>query len=230
MRVAYPVRADRALGLGATPTLRLQRALRRARAASTPSSSVLVWSHWMWFLVPHGTSPTCSCATRSASRAGAARMYATFDLGLDRLLGRADRAAVVRRAAGPHGRRPHARAAADDGRVRRAVLEVRLGAPVRFPRRQPAGRHALAALRDIRDGRPPARRRSGRVAGRAGLDLRRDARLRARLPGRALRRRPAAGLALTEARAARRRRGVAPALRGASRARSSRLEALAAGG
>ena len=44
VRVRYPVRADKAIGLGTTPTLRLQRAL------ATPGSfraweKLLVWSH-----------------------------------------------------------------------------------------------------------------------------------------------------------------------------------------
>ena len=55
--------------------------------------------------------------------------------------------------------------------------------------RQPPGRHAVAALRHVRDGRArPERHGPGR--GRARLDLRRHARPRARLPRRALRRRP----------------------------------------
>ena len=44
-----------------------------------------------------------------------------------------------------------------------------LGAALRCPRRQPAGRHALAALRHVRDGRaPPGRDRAGRRARSAG--------------------------------------------------------------
>ena len=70
------------------------------------------------------------------------------------------------------GRTPGA--AADDGRVRRAVLEVRLGPSVRCPGGQPPGRHAVAALRDIRDGRARALPRPGRGRGRARLDLRRS--------------------------------------------------------
>ena len=54
------------------------------------------------------------------------------------------------------GRTPGA--APDDGRVRRAVLEVRLGASVRCPGRQSPGRHAVAALRHVRDGRARADR------------------------------------------------------------------------
>ena len=45
---------DRCIGRGKTPTLRLQRAL------GTPGhfrrwEKALVWSHWLWFLFPHGT-------------------------------------------------------------------------------------------------------------------------------------------------------------------------------
>ena len=50
----YPVRVDRALGLGELPGVRLQRALARPGAIGR-ADQVLVWSHWVWFLVPHGT-------------------------------------------------------------------------------------------------------------------------------------------------------------------------------
>jgi predicted benzoate:H+ symporter BenE len=54
VKVAYPVRADRVIGFGTTPTLRLQ------RAHGTPGrfswwEKALVWSHWLWFAFPHGT-------------------------------------------------------------------------------------------------------------------------------------------------------------------------------
>jgi len=81
VRVAYPVRADRALGLGATPTIRLQRAFGRPGRFSLPER-VLVWSHWLWFLVPHGTALYLLLAHRDRFPRGAAQLYATFDLGL----------------------------------------------------------------------------------------------------------------------------------------------------
>ena len=81
VKVAYPVKVDRVLGAGTTPTLRLQRAL------GTPGSfraweKLLVWSHWFWFAFPHGT--VLYLITRHPERVGrgAARIYATFDLGL----------------------------------------------------------------------------------------------------------------------------------------------------
>jgi hypothetical protein len=81
VRIAYPVRADRILGGGTTPTLRLQRAL------GTPGSfraweKVLVWSHWLWFMFPHGTALYLLARRPERFAAGAARIYATFDLGL----------------------------------------------------------------------------------------------------------------------------------------------------
>ena len=52
----YPVRVDRALGLGELPGLRLQRALARPGAIRcAPPTRCSSWSHWIWFLVPHGT-------------------------------------------------------------------------------------------------------------------------------------------------------------------------------
>jgi membrane-associated phospholipid phosphatase len=81
VRVAYPVRIDRSIGLGTTPTLRLQRAL------ATPGGfrdweKLLVWSHWLWFCFPHGTVAYLLLRRPEAFPRGAAQIYATFDLGL----------------------------------------------------------------------------------------------------------------------------------------------------
>jgi membrane-associated phospholipid phosphatase len=81
VRVDYPVRADRLLGLGTLPGLRLQRAL------STPGrisrfEAVLVWAHWAWFLVPHGTVAYFLIRRRERFPRVAAHVYAVFDLGL----------------------------------------------------------------------------------------------------------------------------------------------------
>ena len=81
VKIAYPVKADRLLGGGVTPTLRLQRAL------GTPGSfkaweKLLVWSHWFWFAFPHGTVLYLLLRRPERFPAGAARIYATFDFGL----------------------------------------------------------------------------------------------------------------------------------------------------
>ncbi len=81
VRIAYPVKADRLIGAGTTPTLRLQRAL------GTPGSfkaweKVLVVSHWVWFAFPHGTVLYLLFRRPERFPDGAARVYATFDIGL----------------------------------------------------------------------------------------------------------------------------------------------------
>ena len=158
VKVAYPVRVDKTIGLGTTPTLRLQRALAHARAASRTWEKLLVWSHWLWFLFPHGTVAYLLLRRPEHFPRGAAQIYATFDLGLIGYWAVPTAPPWYAARAGSDGGRPHARAAPDDGRVRRAVLEVRLGASVRFPRRQSPRCHAVAALRHLRDGRARAHR------------------------------------------------------------------------
>lgn len=84
VHVRYPILADRVLGLGELPTLRLQRALAR-HGPDGPEwralDRVLVWVHWSWFLVPHG-SLLYILARRPQGFARAATMtYAVFNLG-----------------------------------------------------------------------------------------------------------------------------------------------------
>jgi membrane-associated phospholipid phosphatase len=81
VRVAYPVRIDRRLGGGTTPTLRLQRAL-STPGGFTAWEKALVWSHWLWFVVPHGTVLYLLLRHPARFPRGAVRIYATFDLGL----------------------------------------------------------------------------------------------------------------------------------------------------
>ena len=45
---------DRILGLGEMPNVRLQRWF-AAPGRIRRRDQVLVWSHWLWFLFPHGT-------------------------------------------------------------------------------------------------------------------------------------------------------------------------------
>jgi hypothetical protein len=81
VKVGYPVKFDRLLGAGTTPTLRLQRAL------GTPGSfraweKLLIWSHWFWFAFPHGTVLYLILRHPARLNRGAGRIYATFDIGL----------------------------------------------------------------------------------------------------------------------------------------------------
>jgi hypothetical protein len=81
VRVAYPVRVDRFLGRGTTPTLRLQRTL-ATPGGLTAWEKALVWTHWLWFAFPHGTVVFLLLRHRDRFPRGAAQIYATFDLGL----------------------------------------------------------------------------------------------------------------------------------------------------
>jgi hypothetical protein len=81
VHLRYPVTIDRAIGLGTLPNVRLQ------RAYADPDrfhnfEKVLVWCHWVWFLVPHGAVTYVLVRHRERFPAAAVGMYATFDLGL----------------------------------------------------------------------------------------------------------------------------------------------------
>jgi PAP2 superfamily len=79
--VRYPVAADRFIGGGKTPTLRLQRLLGRPGRFHR-WEKLLIWSHWLWFAFPHGTVAYLLLRHPERFAKGAAQIYATFDLGL----------------------------------------------------------------------------------------------------------------------------------------------------
>jgi membrane-associated phospholipid phosphatase len=81
VHVRYPVVADRIIGLGDLPGLRLQRVLARP-GGIRPLDQVLIWSHWLWFFVPHGTVAYLLWRRPALFPRGAAQVYAVFDLGL----------------------------------------------------------------------------------------------------------------------------------------------------
>ena len=81
VRVRYPVAIDCAIGLGTTPTLRLQRAFGRPGRHSRLEKT-LIWSHWIWFAIPHGTTAYVLVRHPQRFARTAAHIYATFDLGL----------------------------------------------------------------------------------------------------------------------------------------------------
>jgi hypothetical protein len=83
VRVRYPIVADRILGLGTLPGLRLQRAFARGEGEPLRSAEqLLVWCHWLWFAVPHGTVAYLHLRRRGLFERGALQVYAVFDLGL----------------------------------------------------------------------------------------------------------------------------------------------------
>lgn len=80
VRIDYPIALDRVLGLGEVPTVRLQRGHSRAGHVSR-FERVLVWSHWVWFAVPHASVGYVLLRRPERFPAAAAQMYAVFDIG-----------------------------------------------------------------------------------------------------------------------------------------------------
>ncbi len=84
VRIDYPILADRVLGLGELPTLRLQRALARSGPDGPEWQAldrVLVWAHWAWFMVPHGSLAYILMRHRRSFPRAAVMTYAVFDIG-----------------------------------------------------------------------------------------------------------------------------------------------------
>ncbi|OLE38358.1 MAG: hypothetical protein AUG48_02130 [Actinobacteria bacterium 13_1_20CM_3_68_9] len=80
LRVRYPIRVDRVLGLGELPSVRLQRAFSRPGEV-TALDRVLAMVHWAWFVEPH-LALLWILLRREARFARAARqMAAAYDLG-----------------------------------------------------------------------------------------------------------------------------------------------------
>jgi len=80
VRPDYPIAIDRAIGLGTVPTVRLQGAFSRPGEVRG-FERVLVWCHWLWFAVPHGTIAYVLLRDRELFPSAAARMYGVFDVG-----------------------------------------------------------------------------------------------------------------------------------------------------
>jgi membrane-associated phospholipid phosphatase len=84
VRVNYPIVADRILGLGELPSTRLQHALARS-GPDGPSwralDRVLVWTHWTWFAIPHGSLLYILARHPGRFPRAAVMTYAVFDVG-----------------------------------------------------------------------------------------------------------------------------------------------------
>ncbi len=84
VHVDYPILADRLLGLGELPSLRLQRALAREGPGGAEWRALdrgLVWAHWMWFMVPHGALVYILARHPERFPRAAVMTYAVFDVG-----------------------------------------------------------------------------------------------------------------------------------------------------
>jgi membrane-associated phospholipid phosphatase len=77
--VDYPIKVDRVVGFGELPTVRLQRRL--ARKDWRRGDKALVWAHWIWFMVPHGTLVYIMLRHRDRFERSAVLTYAVFDIG-----------------------------------------------------------------------------------------------------------------------------------------------------
>jgi membrane-associated phospholipid phosphatase len=84
VHISYPILADRVLGLGELPSVRLQRALSR-HGEHGPEwralDRVLVWAHWSWFMVPHGALLYILARHPERFTRGAVMTYAVFNSG-----------------------------------------------------------------------------------------------------------------------------------------------------
>ena len=84
VHIRYPIVADRVLGLGELPTVRLQRALSRSGPEGPEwrgLDRVLVWAHWSWFMVPHGTVAYLLVRHPERFPRAAVMTYAVFNVG-----------------------------------------------------------------------------------------------------------------------------------------------------
>lgn len=80
VHIDYPAVADRLLGLGVPPTMRLQRLFAHPGEIQG-YEKVLVWAHWIWFAVPHSALLYVLMRRRDQFVRSAVMTYAVFDLG-----------------------------------------------------------------------------------------------------------------------------------------------------
>ena len=80
VRYRYPITIDRAIGLGVPRRSGFSAAFAKPGRIGR-FERVLVWCHWMWFFVPHGTVLYVVLRHREQFGRSAVRMYTVFDLG-----------------------------------------------------------------------------------------------------------------------------------------------------
>jgi membrane-associated phospholipid phosphatase len=80
LRTRYPVRLDRAIGLGKLPNARLQRALARL-PATRAVDRLLTWAHWLWFFEPYLVLLLILLRDQRHFPRAARQMAAVFDVG-----------------------------------------------------------------------------------------------------------------------------------------------------
>ncbi|HKB50286.1 MAG TPA: phosphatase PAP2 family protein [Solirubrobacterales bacterium] len=80
LRIHYPIVADRAIGLGRLPNVRLQRGLARFSRVGT-LNRFLTWAHWLWFLEPYVALAFILIRHPDRFPRAARRLAAVFDIG-----------------------------------------------------------------------------------------------------------------------------------------------------
>ncbi len=80
LRIDYPIEADRRLGGGRLPNVRLQRAL-SGLGRRNAVDRALSWVHWLWFLEPHGSLAWILARHPEHFARSARQMSAVYDIG-----------------------------------------------------------------------------------------------------------------------------------------------------
>ncbi len=80
LKIRYPIVADRAIGFGRLPNVRLQRRLARLRGVGT-LNRFLTWVHWLWFLEPYVALVFILVRHPDRFPRAARRLAAVFDIG-----------------------------------------------------------------------------------------------------------------------------------------------------
>jgi membrane-associated phospholipid phosphatase len=80
LRTRYPIAADRVIGGGRLPNVRLQRALGRLPGVGVVNH-VLTWTHWLWFIEPYLSLALILARHNERFPRAARQMAAVFDLG-----------------------------------------------------------------------------------------------------------------------------------------------------
>ncbi len=80
LRVRYPIVADRAIGFGRLPNVRLQRALARWSGVGA-LNRFLTWVHWLWFIEPYAALAFILLRHPDRFPRAARRLAAVFDAG-----------------------------------------------------------------------------------------------------------------------------------------------------
>jgi membrane-associated phospholipid phosphatase len=81
LKVRYPIRIDRTIGLGRLPNARLQRLLVPADGRVTRFDRLLTFAHWAWFFEPHLSLVFVLLRDQGRFIRAARQMATCFDLG-----------------------------------------------------------------------------------------------------------------------------------------------------